>query len=87
MRGLLQPLPVESTKAMPSSTSRSQTRGRPVRPGTAGGCGRINGSNSAHNSSLISRRGGEDASEDMPGSLRRAVEGEQSPTTCLCNVL
>ncbi len=71
---------------MPSSTSRSQTRGRPVRPGTAGRCGGINGSNSAHNSSLISRRRGEGADEDMPGSLRRAVDTEQSLTTYFCNV-
>jgi hypothetical protein len=56
-----------------------------VRPCTAGGCGGINGSNSAHSSSLISR-GGEDAGEDMPSNLRRTVGTEQSPTTYFCNV-
>jgi hypothetical protein len=71
---------------MPSSTSRSETRGRPVRPCTAGGCGGINGSNSAHSSSLISRSGGEDAGEDMLGMLRGTVRTEQSPTTYFCNV-
>ncbi len=43
---------------MPSSTSRSDVRGLPVRPLMAGFCGGINGSISAHNSSLISRGGG-----------------------------
>src|SRR3954464_3644847 len=51
-------MPVDSTKAMPSSTSRSDVRGRPVRPCTAGGRGRISGSTSAHSPSLISRDGG-----------------------------
>src|SRR3954470_263029 len=59
-------MPVDSTKAMPSSTSRSDVRGRPVRPCTAGGRGRISGSTSAHSSSLISRDGGEDTDDDMP---------------------
>src|SRR3954468_3336244 len=59
-------MPVDSTKAMPSSTSRSDVRGRPVRPCTAGGRGRISGSTSAHRSSLISRDGGEDTDDDMP---------------------
>jgi hypothetical protein len=30
----------------------------------------ISGSTSTHNSSLINRDGGEDADDDMPGSLR-----------------
>src|SRR5215204_4746396 len=59
-------MPVESTKAMPSSTFRSDVRGRPVRPCTAGSGGGISGSTSAHNSSLISRGGGEDTDDDMP---------------------
>src|SRR4051812_18754609 len=59
-------MPVDSTKAMPSSTSRSDVRGRPVRPCPAGGRGRISGSTSAHSSSLISRDGGEDTDDDMP---------------------
>src|SRR3954451_6388400 len=59
-------MPVDSTKAMPSSTSRSDVRGRPVRPCTAGGRGRISGSTSAHSSSLISRDGGGDTDDDMP---------------------
>src|SRR3954469_7662235 len=59
-------MPVDSTKAMPSSTSRSDVRGRPVRPCTAGGRGRISGSTSAHSSSLISRDGGEETDDDMP---------------------
>src|SRR3712207_5240947 len=71
---------------MPFSTSRSETRGRPVRPCTAGCCGGINGSNSAHSSSLISRGGEEDAGEDMLRTLRRTVGTEQSPTTYFCNV-
>jgi hypothetical protein len=57
-----------------------------VRPCTAGGCGGINGSNSAHSSSLISPGGGEDAGNDLPDSLRRGVRTEQSPTTYFCNV-
>jgi hypothetical protein len=57
-----------------------------VRPCTAGGCGGISGSNSAHSSSLTSRGGGEDAGNDMPGMLRRAVRTDQSPTTYFCNV-
>src|SRR5512142_2591718 len=80
-------MPVDSTKAMPSSTSRSKTRGRPVRPCTAGGCGRINGSNSTHSPSLISRGGGKDTSEDSLGRLRRTLRAEQSSTTYFCNVL
>ena len=72
---------------MPSSTSRSETRGRPVRPCTAGGCGGINGSNSAHSSALISRGGGEDAGEDMLDRLRRTITAEQGSTTYFCNVL
>jgi hypothetical protein len=56
-----------------------------VRPCTAGGCGGINGSNSAHNSSLINR-GGEDADDDMPSNLRRTVRTEQSPRPYFCNV-
>src|SRR5947209_19592177 len=59
-------MPVLSTKAIPSSTSRSDVRGRPVRPCTAARCGGISGSTNAHNWSLISRGGGEDASDDMP---------------------
>src|SRR4051794_22562740 len=62
---------------MPSSTSRSDTRGRPVRPCTAGGCRGINGSNSAHSSSLISR-GGEDP-DDMRDTLRRPGDARQGP--------
>jgi len=46
----------------------------------------MSGSKSAHSSSLISRGGGEDAGDDMPGSLRRTVRPEQSPTTYFCNV-
>jgi hypothetical protein len=45
---------------MPSNAARSSTRGRPVRPFTAGGHGRINGSTSRHNLSLTGRRGGEE---------------------------
>lgn len=62
-------------------------RGRPVRPCIAGFCRRINGSNSAHSSSLVSRGGGEGAGEDMPNNLRRSVRTEQSPTGYFCNVL
>src|SRR3954447_17524768 len=79
-------MPVDSTKAMPSNTSRSETRGRPVRPCTAGLRGGISGSTSAHSSSLISRGGGEDADDDMPGTLRRRLSGRQSPTTYFRNV-
>src|SRR5919112_4345253 len=68
---------------MPSSTSRSETRGRPVRPCTAGLWGGISGSNSAHSSSLISRGGGEDAGDDMPRSLRRVVRVETEPDDLL----
>ena len=56
---LVQPIPVDRTKAMPSSTSRSATRGRPVRPCTDGEHGGISGSTSTHSSSLISRDDGE----------------------------
>src|SRR5215217_8206367 len=59
-------MPVDSTKAMPSSTSRSEVRGRPVRPCTAGFCVGISGSTTAHSSSLLSRDGGEEADGDMP---------------------
>src|SRR3712207_9451492 len=52
-------MPVESTKAMPSSTSRSETRGRPVRPCTAGGCGGVNGSKRGPRFSLVKPGGGE----------------------------
>src|SRR3954452_12061078 len=79
-------MPVDSTKAMPSNTSRSETRGRPGRPVTAGLRGWISGSTSAHSSSLISRGGGEDADDDMPGTLRRRLSGRQSPTTYFRNV-
>src|SRR5215208_5186722 len=79
-------MPVDSTKAMPSSTSRSDVRGRPVRPCTAGRRGGISGSTSVHNSSLISRGGGEDAGDDMPRSLRRLVGTGQSPETYFRNV-
>src|SRR3712207_833955 len=79
-------IPVESTKAMPSSTSRSEVRGRPVRPCTAGLRGGISGSTSAHSSSLISRGGGEDADVDMPGTLHRHLVPGQSLTTYFRNV-
>src|SRR3954471_1834486 len=79
-------MPVDSTKAMPSSTSRSEVRGRPVRPCTAGSRGGISGSTSAHSSSLISRDGGEDADDDMPGTLRRRLDDGKSPRTYFCNV-
>src|SRR5215211_340117 len=79
-------MPVESTKAMPSSASRSAVRGRPVRPCTAGRWGGISGSISAHSSSLISRGGGEDAGDDMADSLRRSLAGRQSPKTYFRNV-
>ena len=78
---LTQPMPVDRTKAMPSSTSRSDVRGRPVRPCTAGFCGGMSGSTSAQSSSLISRGGGEDAGDDMAGSLRRCLIVDQSLTT------
>src|SRR3712207_3640549 len=78
-------MPVESTKAMPSNTPRPETRGGPVGPCTAGGCGGINGSNSPRSSSLISRSG-EDAGEDMLDNLRRTVGAEQGSTTYFCNV-
>src|SRR5215211_3007743 len=78
-------MPVDSTKAMPSSTSRSETRGRPVRPCTAGLCGGISGSTSAHSSSLISRGGGEDAGDDMADNLRRPALARQSPSTYFRN--
>ncbi|MGX5655520.1 hypothetical protein ACWKWC_12165 [Geodermatophilus nigrescens] len=71
---------------MPSSTSRSAVRGRPVRPCTAGLRGGISGSTSAHNSSLISRGGGEDTDDDMPGTLRRHLVNGQSPRTYFRNV-
>src|SRR3954454_13675758 len=79
-------MPVDSTKAMPSNTSRSETRGRPVRPCTAGLRGGISGSTSAHSSSLISRGGGEDTDDDMAGTLRRRLAVGQSPTTYFRNV-
>ncbi len=44
-------------KAMLLSTSRSEGRGRPVRPWTAGARGGISGSTSAHSSSPIGRGG------------------------------
>src|SRR4051812_49932578 len=72
-------MPVDSTKAMPSNTSRSQVRGRPVRPCTAGLRGGISGSTSAHSSSLINRGGGEDADEDMHRTLHRCVTGGERP--------
>jgi hypothetical protein len=79
-------MPVESTKAMPSSMSRSEMRGRPVRPCTVGLGGGISGSTSAHSSSLISRGGGEDAGDDMRRTLRQSVGARQSPKTYFCNV-
>ncbi len=79
-------MPVESTKAMPSRTSRSEVRGRPVRPWMAGLRGGISGSTSAHNSSLISCGGGEDADDDMCRSLCRCLVGGQSPRTYFRNV-
>src|SRR4051794_41813757 len=79
-------MPVDSTKAMPSSTSRSEVRGRPVRPCTAGSRGGISGSTSAHSSSLISRDGGEDAGDDMPGTLRRRPDDGKSPGTYVFNL-
>ena len=54
----------------PLLPSSDGVRGRPVRPCTAGLGGGINGSNSAHSASLISRGGGGDAGEDMLGMLR-----------------
>src|SRR3954452_17835890 len=69
-------MPVDSTNAIPSSTSRSDLLGRPVRPCTAGRRGGISGSTSAHNSSLISRGGGEETDDDMPPQPRPA----QNPT-------
>ncbi len=71
---------------MPSSTSRSDVRGRPVRPCTAGFCGGMSGSTSAQSSSLISRGGGEDAGDNMAGSLRRCLIVNQSLTTYFRNV-
>lgn len=79
-------MPVESTNAMPSGTSRSEVRGRPVRPCTAGLRSGISGSTSAHSSLLIHRGGGEDAYDDMAGILRRWPSGRQSPTAHLRNV-
>src|SRR5215207_6443868 len=77
-------MPVDSTKAMPSSTSRSDVRGRPVRPCTAGRGGGISGSTSAHNSSLINRGGGEGTDDDMspqppPASPRTRSDAPQAP--------
>src|SRR3569833_3274982 len=79
-------MPVDSTKAMPSSTFCLVVWGRLVWPCTAGFRGGISGSTSAQSSSLINRGGGEDADDDMAGSLRRSVNRGQSPTTYLRNV-
>jgi hypothetical protein len=57
-----------------------------VRPWMAGRRGGISGSTSAHNWSLISRDGGEDAGDDMPSSLRQSAASGQSPRTYFCNV-
>ncbi len=47
--------------------------------------GRISGSTSAHSSSLISR-GGDDTDDDMPRTLRRALDVRQSPRNYFRNV-
>jgi hypothetical protein len=47
----------------------------------AGFCGGISGSTSAHNSSLISRDGGEDTDDDIARTLRRHLVSGQSPRT------
>src|SRR5829696_811856 len=79
-------MPVDSTKAMPSSTSRSEVRGRAVRPWMAGRRGGISGSTRTHSSSLIRRDGGGSAGDDMPRSLRRFPRPDQSPETHFRNV-
>ena len=58
-----------------------------MRPCTAGLRGGSSGSISAHSWSLISRGGGEDAGDDMTGTLRRPATPIQSPTTYFRNVL
>ncbi|SFO50018.1 Integrase core domain-containing protein [Geodermatophilus obscurus] len=57
-----------------------------MRPCTAGFCGGISGSTSAHNSSLISRGGGEDTDDEMPRTLRRHLVSGQSPRTYFRNI-
>src|SRR3954452_24959454 len=85
-------MPVDSTNAMPSSTSRSDLLGRPVRPWTAGRPGGINGSTSAQSSSLISRGGGEETDDDMPPqppptqNPNRPDTPHPTPPADICNV-
>src|SRR4051794_28304664 len=79
-------MPVDSTNAMPSSTSRSEVAGRPVRPCTAGLRGGSSDSTSARNSSLISRGGGGDADDGIASTLHRRPTAAQSLMTYLRNV-
>lgn len=61
---------------MPSSAARSDARGRPPGP-LAGGHGGISGSGTAHNSSVTSHCGGEEARLDMTPILTTPTHTSQ----------